>query len=182
MNEREQLISAINGSTEVVSKLGELEDKIEATEEKIRKWKPRIWMTLLAAFGVLCIFGGIDEFKKGHPSAAGDFWVGVVIIAVYAYHMFYAAKKKKLLSSLNEEYEKVLNDPSISWVPVDYRNAGCILKIAEYVRNNRADTLRDCINMLETEMHQNRVEQAALVGALYAKEAREEARAARWRW
>ena len=95
MNEREQLISAINGSTEVVSKLGELEDKIEATEEKIRKWKPRIWMTLLAAFGVLCIFGGIDEFKKGHPSAAGDFWVGVVIVAVYAYHTFYVSNKEK---------------------------------------------------------------------------------------
>ena len=158
MEEKEQLISAINGSAAIVSKLDVIEDKISAAEENIEKVKPKLIMHIIAVIGAILV-------PKGVPYTQ----CGLIIVGIYACAWAYVILTKKKLASLQAEYQTAQNDPSISWVPVDYRDSFSISKIAEYIRNNRADTLRECINMLETEMHQNRVENAALIGALYGK-------------
>lgn len=94
---------------------------------------------------------------------------GCFCIELYVIAFVYTKKKKQKLATTNEEYSKLLSDPFLAWMPTDYRSSDCMAKVAEYIRNNRADTLRECIDLLETEMNRNRAEQAALVGALYAK-------------
>ncbi len=158
MEEKEQLISAINGSAAIVSRLDAIEDKINAAEENIEKVKPKLIMHIIAVIGAMLV-------TMGAPYTP----CGLIIVGIYACAWIYVISSKKKLNLLNEEYKVARNDPSVAWVPADYRDSYSITKIAEYIRNDRADTLRECINMLETEMHQNRVENAALIGALYGK-------------
>ncbi|MBQ2349072.1 MAG: hypothetical protein II388_12020 [Clostridia bacterium] len=183
MNEREQLVNAINGCAGLLPQMEQLEDKIEITEAKIEKNRPRAGLLALAVIGVLLFFTGVSS---SHDSDKILIPVGLFLVGLYVIALVYTKKKKQKLAAATEEYSKILSDSSLAWMPVDYRNSGCISKVAEYIRNNRADTLRECINLLEVEMHQNRMERTALVGALYAKEASEEARAANisasWRW
>lgn len=176
MNEREQLVNAISGCAGLLPKMEELEDKIETTEAKIEKNRPKAGLTALAVIGVLLFFAGVSS---SHESDKILIPLGLFIVGIYVFALIYTKKKKQKLAAANEEYSKLLSDPSLAWMPADYRSSGCIAKVAEYIRNNRADTLKECINLLETEMHQNRVENAALVSALYAKEASE---AARFKW
>lgn len=61
MNEREQLVNAINGCAGLLPQMEQLEDKIEITEAKIEKNRPRAGLLALAVIGVLLFFTGVSS-------------------------------------------------------------------------------------------------------------------------
>ncbi|WP_434510089.1 hypothetical protein [Desulfitobacterium sp. AusDCA] len=69
-------------------------------------------------------------------------------------------KKPELnIENIDQEYNQNFEELNTSIIPQDYRNLYSLNKIEGYLRNNRADTLRDCINLLEEDKkHEEQIE------------------------
>ncbi len=83
-------------------------------------------------------------------------------IYLYIWHKKDIKKKEQI-----KKHSEVAADPSLSWLSAKYHDSFYIFKIAEYINNGRADTLKEALNMLEQEIHQAEMKEAAIIGAYY---------------
>ena len=93
--------------------------------------------------------------------------------------------KKKEAAALEAEKQtlentllSLKNDPVLLWLPYDYRDSTSFTYLYTYLTNLRANSLKEAINLYETEKHQERLELISAVTAQAASDAASSANAA----
>jgi hypothetical protein len=70
-------------------------------------------------------------------------------------------KNRHIIEDLKRQIAQDVEALGRTIIPLDYQSDSKLAKIESYVRNNRADTLRDCINMYEEEMRHNQLRRSS---------------------
>lgn len=158
---REQLIVKMESSLDVMTAMKRIENDIDSLDEQIALHEDKVGngrRNIIAASGALMM---------GY---------GLIVTIPLAFHL--QRKHKKQLETLvpqktskQAELETLKNDASLLWLPYDYRDCTKFAMMYGYIRNMRANSLKEAINLLETEMHQARVELYSAIAAENAAEA-----------
>lgn len=89
----------------------------------------------------------------------------IMPIAAFVYPLFmrsyYGKKLKETEAELDKEineYNALINDPANMWIPANYRDAVSFSAIAGYVDNKRAFSLKEALNLLEEDIHRQKME------------------------
>lgn len=165
MNEKEILIQNVNGAIPTAQKMKQLENEIEQLSVEIERKKKYSCLWVVAfVFSFVLVIGGIgliyvEEFTL-MPFAVASL---PVIFLILRLKRINACKSK--IKELEGNIANMQNDTTLAWLPAEYRTGSCLTAIIGYVQNGRADSLKEAINLLENEMHQQRMENAAAVGA-----------------
>jgi len=155
MTERETLLQQISESAGAVVKLNDKIGEINAAEKKYKDYKTvsKIWFTLILWF--LCVFLGAGLMSVS-PIL---FWI--LFFAPWVLMIVCRNKAKgeaQKIEQLLAEYKQIQCDPTLEWLPMDYREPYAWSKIKEYLENQRTNTLSGAINMLEDDKHKERME------------------------
>ncbi len=166
-DERGALLVQMENSLPVMTAIKEKEDALEPYDseliEKLEKKASNGRRNLIAVSGLLI------------------YLIGIVItlpIALYKQNKYkkQLEEAKQTKSKYESELSVLRNDAVLSWLPYDYRDSTSFAMLYSYIRNMRANSLKEAINLLETEKHQARVE---LMTALSAQSAEDAASAAK---
>lgn len=187
-DERKQVLAVMDNSFSVMTSIKQKENEIEEMEALIEEgeYKARKRYIVLAIFlGSLVpvtlapIFRAIGGESIGGLLAMAA-WIGVVVLFIM--------RRKKYLKQVEEStknkqsYETTLqslkNDQALSWLPYDYRDSTSFTYLYTYLTNMRANSLKEAINLYETEKHQARLELISAVTAQAASDAAASANAA----
>ena len=169
MSEKEMLLQNIAAAAPITQQLGQIEAEIsDLSDEREKKKKVGCgWIGLLIICVLAVLWGlGFVILDKDF-SGLITFAIGAVPIAIFIKRILRAGECKKKISELAAKYQGLRNDTSLSWLPPDYRDSSSINAIASYLQNGRADSLKEAINLLETEQHNERMENAAALGAYF---------------
>lgn len=165
MNEKEILIQNVNGAIPTAQKMKQLENEIEQLSAEIERKKKYGCMWVVAFFfsAMLVIVGIGLIFVEEFTIMPFAFASLPVIFLILRLKRINACKSK--IKELEGDIANMQNDTTLAWLPAEYRTGSCLTAIIGYVQNGRADSLKEAINLLENEMHQQRMENAAAVGA-----------------
>lgn len=173
MNEKEAIIKNISESAHITEQMKKIEEQLINKESSALKYsvkKPSGITIIAAILGIVFTLGG-GFTDKDHVGAGLLAIVCFVIVAKYVLTTILNKtaldKIKADISSLDTEHKKLRNDSKLHWLPEAYRNSTDISMIASYIQNGRADTMREALNLLEQDKHNQRMEQAAAIGAYY---------------
>ncbi|MBQ7834830.1 MAG: hypothetical protein IJ385_03515 [Ruminiclostridium sp.] len=167
MSEKEELIVNINNSFESIRKVEVIETEILLNLDKRRKARGVGSFILFYLVGTA--IGGLIMVMFSHIQALG----GLVAFSLFLLPILMPIVTRimrtkqfdKKIDELNETLVKAKSDPSLSWLPMAYRDSVSFQFIASYIQNMRANNLQEAINLFETEKHQARLEE----NAKYAK-------------
>lgn len=169
MNEREYLIQSINMSMAIMKQIHDLEEQIENLEDELEQKDKKLGCGTYAILGFLgfLALAGMERVFKGGLSGI------LYIVPLAAYSIFIIQRQNKVkkykanLKQLNATLSGLQNDSVLSWLPMDYRTSDAFASIGSYISNGRADTLKEALNLYENEVQQQRVVDAAFLGAYY---------------
>lgn len=167
MNEKEQLIQNISNSMPVTQELKKLEDEVNLVFDKIYK-KEKFWKgwKVLTIIDLIIFVPALILSFSDLKELPGVLLFGIPVY-LFIWHKKDIKKKEQNINELKQKHSEVASDSSLSWLPAKYRDSFCISKIADYINVGRADTLKEAINMLEQEIKQEELKEAALIGAYY---------------
>ena len=168
--EREELLGQMNGSFQVMSAMKSAEDELEEMEEQQSQLELK---ASNSSRNKLIIIGFLLTAFMG---------LGLILI-VYAFirqnkSKQKAAEYKQQVQAKQRELETLKNDAALTWLPYNYRNSTAFAMMYNYLNNMRANNLTEAINLLETEMHQARVELLSSISAQASMDAADSARSA----
>lgn len=170
MSEKELFIINANNSLPLAQKLNQLEDEFEQLSEEIEQKKKFgcLWAMALGFSALMAILGVVAILAyglKGFTSMLFFFAIASppVILLVLRLRRIITCKTK--IQELERNIANMQGDISLAWLPTEYRTGSCLNAIIGYAQNGRADTLKEALNILENEMHQQRMENAAAMGA-----------------
>ena len=180
-DEKKQLMVNIKGSFSVMSAIKEQEIKIQRYSHKAGKAGKYCRFRCFFFFSLIGFFTGyIYGASRAKLDSSFNWirfflcvWIGSIIFGIL-FVSFFNRIKKKNLKKCNEEtevLEQLKSDVALSWLPYDYRDSESFAYIYLYIRNLRAHTLTEAINLYETEKHQHRLEQINHMVAKYTAEA-----------
>lgn len=168
--EREMLLGQMNGSFQVMTALKRAEDELGEMEEQLSQLELK---ASNSSRNKLLIIGFLLTAFMG---------LGLILI-VYAFirqnkSKQTAAEYKQKVQAKQAEAETLKNDAALAWLPYNYRDSTFFAMMYGYVTNMRANSLSEAINLLETEMHQARVELLSGISAQAAMNAADSAHSA----
>ena len=178
VDERETLLKMINNSTDVIKAIVEAEKKTLVSKKELDKYTKASSNTSLIVVAVIMVVLMIATGSFVAPLILGSpFLAGGIVLKIVN------TKKKNECQKVYDEdidtLERLMSDEKLSWLPFDYRDSFSMGHIITYLQNMRARNIQEAINLLETELHQARVEALSASAAAYAKDA---ASAARSNW
>ena len=168
--EREMLLGQMNGSFQVMTAMKSADDGLEEMEEQLTQLEAK---ASNSSRNKLIILGFFLTAFMG---------LGLILI-VYAFirqnkNKQKAAEYKQQVQAKPRELETLKNDAVLTWLPYNYRNSTAFAMMYGYLNNMRANNLTEAINLLETEMHQARVELLSTISAQASMDAADSARSA----
>ena len=180
MFDREQLLVLFQQSAPAMNAMQAAENKLVESDQLREKYARFGKLSIFKVFAALIIFfilGELltDAFKMDEiivfPALI------VIFLLIHIVNKIMMKRYEKVLAEAAAEIERIKADPSLSWLPYNYRSSVEFGLIVGYINNMRAHNLTDAINLLETEMHRARVELNSAAAAMSAEEA-----AANTRW
>ncbi|MCY1565301.1 hypothetical protein NW133_06235 [Staphylococcus pettenkoferi] len=154
----------------------------EINEYILKKEKQKLLLFLLLP-AIICIFF-LSVLLKGFAVLIGFILLFTYIYCRWAVNNRNALYKrtgfyKNILSKIKSEsevtqrvdsiesleiknkniYRNVAETGALDRVPTKYQDYNAVVMMFDYLANHRADTLKECINLYETECHQMRLEQ-----------------------
>lgn len=174
MDEREQLLETARQSGSVIKELENCENKYLHLLEKETKFKKHVgWVWVGMILCPLLALGALSTIFGGQEPSASSLSVDIIgtlicvgLTALCVWRFIVHLNRKKLIAEANAELDRVQANPALSWLPPKYRITTYIYKMIEYWQNMRAKTLQEAINLLETEIHQQTMEELAAFGAI----------------
>ena len=183
---RDNILYRIEQSRPILSELKELEEEILRREDAIKKImnNPRnasketaislLCLLVSCSLGIMAIllvtlllFSVLEHSILGYIIII-IFGVGSVKFASFISKKIINKYRQKLsekiepleeeINPLYEKYRQKVMDPSLEWLPAKYAYGKAIDCIIGYIRDQRASTVQDAINLYETEMHRARLE------------------------
>ena len=178
MDERELLIRNVNEAMPMTPQMKQLEETISSlSEEYNKKKKTGIIGAISIFFGGIFLLTGIStsllsiEEKNTFNLITALF---ITILGFVIIHVGYKKKKKrakkceKLLAENRNQLTILQSSPGLAWLPPDYRTSECINIISSYVNSGRAETMKEALALLDQTIHNERMENAAFLGAYYS--------------
>ena len=155
--EKELLLQQMNGSFQIMSALKNAEDELEAMEEQMTQLEAKASNSSRNKLIILGVF--LTAFMG----------LGLILI-IYAFIRQNKNKQKlaeyqQQMQAKQNALETLKNDAALVWLPYNYRNSTAFAMMYGYLTNMRANNLTEAINLLETEMHQARVELLSSISA-----------------
>ena len=170
MDEKEQLLSDLYNSTEAMNTIHQLEARIEELKQK-PPFKQRktsclsLFLAPIVAFAVLMAYIMLFSLWASFKEHGQALTAGLLIVTFIAVHVLWIgatihrnSKAKAVMAETEAKLAEAWNNPSLAWLPPMYRNSLAYEKIKEYTVNKRANSLKEALNLFETEMHQARLE------------------------
>ncbi len=178
MNEREELLQKFAAAEPMISELGQTEVAAMTAlqeSEKALKMSKGFWLLLyfLAGFYGFGIPLGMIAELLDSAFLLLVMVVGMIGGGIFAVKYLRSMQKKKAdeaqqrCDTAKQRHLQLRSSAELSFIPPDYRYSFCIQKIRSYLANSRAMTMQEAVNLYENEAHQERMEQAASIGAMY---------------
>ncbi len=183
VDERAVLIQNITDSSEVINAIAETENKITQSKEEMERHKKGtgfggILAAVLVGLWLSSMFSLMIGAAFNNSGVVGFIafivaFVGIVAFAVRRRknHVQKLAEFTQIYNESVQTLETLRQDASLSWLPYDYRDSFSMGHIVTYLQNMRARNIQEAINLLETEMHQARVEFLSASAASAAQDA-----------
>lgn len=168
MEEKEQLIKNISNARPVMERMVEIMDMQDVLSAKIGKKEDSKIAVILAYL----FLGSLPLLQLGNVKSFAGFIVLLIFALPIILFILHRKKKKARMSQYfknAQEIEALKLNVALVWLPESYRHPYCYYNIAEYISNGRADNLKEALNLLETQMHQERLEAAALANLRYMR-------------
>ena len=174
MNEKELLIQNATNAMPVAQQLLPIEEEINELGSIV--YKPKSIMRLLGKILIILAINGFFFNNIGDALNEADVFMAISFIVIYGaiiYFLFIRGPIKKReaqekLLVMQEQWKELVQDERLSWLPESYRRGHSAVAIYNYAINGRADSLKEALNLYETEKHHERVEFAAMLGAYNA--------------
>ena len=179
-DDRSVLLEYMNGSFDVMTSIKNQELLIEEHETKVEKFKKKSRKCCIIPFVIT--FSVIALFFE--PLQTQILQNALLIIGIVLGILYILSNRKKVrqlkdkISECNEIIEDLKKDSAIAWLPYDYRDSTAFAYIFQYVQNFRANSLKEAINLYETEKHQARLKAMSALTAMAAQDAANSANAA----
>lgn len=178
MQTREDLLNGLSDAASIIKQLADIQTRLRRVRNAYRYTMANKKMGILAKIVI-----GLFALEAVYALIRFNIW-GVIISVfeigvIYAVVQFYYKMKNKKIDTYNQQVfehnehnkikeQEVLNDLQriqiayrerlSSWYPDNY----CSVEAAEFfynaIKNYRADSLKEAINIYETTLHQRRVE------------------------
>ncbi|MBR1832617.1 MAG: hypothetical protein IJ784_09310 [Ruminiclostridium sp.] len=174
MDEKQRLVSLVNGSQEAMSRISAKENEIDNS----RKWEARLtkYFHSPKVVGLISLVGRF--FVAGFWLAVGitlsviltailtmiipilpDWFItGLIVVFTGCLWLFPVYILPVILNFRTKKLQKELTalqqDPALEWLPMQYRTSFCFGKIAEYVQYERADSVKEAFSLLQREIEQ----------------------------
>lgn len=169
VDERAVLMQNIINSSEVINAIATAENKASESKKKLDEYTQASGNNSFIILGVLMVVFLLGGMFWGGLMVLSPFWLGAIVFKIVN-----TKKKNKFAKIYNEDIdtlERLMNDASLSWLPYDYRDSFSMGHIITYLKNMRARNIQEAINLLETEMHQARMEYLSANAAIVVKNA-----------
>ncbi|MCM1133013.1 MAG: hypothetical protein NC340_06040 [Ruminococcus flavefaciens] len=162
MNEKEILLNNIREAEPVMREMGIIENEISRLNiEKAKLARKNngclhYFLALIeAAVIIVCTITGIFIVADGESWGILLFIpVAIAILITILIPIVKKTKAKSIAGKIQElagQHNSLESDARLSWLPSMYRTARCYNSIAGYLMNGRADTLKEALNLFETE-------------------------------
>ena len=154
--EKEELLQKINESAPLMAELAKAEDVISnypKVKSKAYKWiLLSLWPALL---GILFFIG----FLTATEDKLKFFLITLILFVPTALAIIGLVKKKQKYAEAVKKTKDIENDPTLSWLPISYRNSFAFSYISDCITSGRTDTLKEALN--DFEMYQRNLLLAA---------------------
>ena len=144
--EKEELLQRINKSVPLMAELAKAENVISdypKVKSKAYKW---IMLSLWPAFlGILFLVG----FLTATEDKLKFFLITLILFVPTTLAIVAFIKKKQKYDEAVKKSKDIENDPTLSWLPISYRNSYAFSYISDYITSGRADTLKEALNDFE---------------------------------
>lgn len=138
-----------------------------ANKSTIKKLLKGIILVPVAVYIITLILCGITKTDISGAVMDGLALFSLIIaVAWWIYNLKVKKDTTKQIAAVSPDLETLKNDPSLSWLPYNYRDSHSYELMKGYVENMRVSNLTEAINLLETELHQQRVEEYTATAAL----------------
>ena len=172
MNEKEILIQNVNNAMPVAEKMKPIEDEISKLDVKSGG---RIQIKSVVFLFLFLIFTTsiLDQLINCRAPFPND----IIFSAIFGFLSYKTGIKqlmdkiraKRTIPVLKQKLSEIANDGTLSWLPEEYRTSGCINAMSRYISAGRVENLKEALNLLDLDLHRERMEGAAMIGA-YAGE------------
>lgn len=167
METREELLNRLSNAVSIINNLSGIQQRLNNVRSQYKAHEPSTKRKKRATYMIiffLIIF-------------AGTCWgnIGVIIGAVGGFvgKKYYYKHKNGIIDQANEELKKreqavitelqsvqaLYHEQLSTWYPDNYCSVDAVEFFYNVIKNQRADTLKEAINLYETTLHQKRVEQ-----------------------
>lgn len=170
-DERNVLLEYMNGSLDVMTSIKNQELLVEDYETKVEKFEKKSKKRCIIPFVVaLFIIALLFESFQIEILQNTFLIIGVVLGILYVLSNRKKVKQfKSKISECEETLENLKKDNSLAWLPYDYRDFTSFAYIFQYIQNSRANSLKEAINLYETEKHQARLEAISAFNTILAQ-------------
>ena len=144
--EREELLKKINESVPFMSELAKAEGVIEdypVVKSKAYKWIAiSLWPAIL---GIMVFIG----FLTASEDQLKLFLITLILFVPTALAIIAFIKKRQKYDDAVKKTKDIENNPTLSWLPISYRNIYAFSYISDCITSGRADTLKEALNDFE---------------------------------
>lgn len=153
MTEKEMLIVYMTESLEVMKQIQTKEEEYSSLSEKLDKYSRILYIVLIVIAGII-VASFASKLGNFVSSALGV----ATIVSLLVLRSVSVNGIKSKMKKVENEVGQLKSDPTLKWLPLNYRHSLAFNAIYSYIINMRANTLQEAINLYETELHQARVE------------------------
>ena len=154
--EREELLQKINESVPIMSELAKAEDVIAEYPKVKSKGFKWITISLWPAFLGIMVFIG---FLTASEDKLLFLLITLMLFVPTGLAIFAFIKKKQKYDEAVNKTKEIENNPTLSWLPIGYRNSFAFSYISDCITSGRMDTLKEALN--DFEMYRNNLVLAA---------------------
>ena len=141
-----------------ISSMAEIQKKADDTKRKSKKKWPYLLWGFVAFYGLIT---GVAGFMSNH------IFTGLLGFAAVGVPLVFLIKSENKYANINKEFEKQIDeiadritilsqDPSVQWIPENYRDPIAYQILMSYITDGRAISLREAINLYENDKNNMR--------------------------
>lgn len=151
----------------IADRMIEISENEEKLNKIITKNSGKKKNVVLWVIGLIYLYSFLAASASGEPISIVYGSVTAICVLLYVRRKIKVINAKKKIANLEDEYSKLRENEALEWIPISYRNGYDIILLMKYFINDRADTIREAINILEAEKQNARMVNAAATGAYY---------------